>query len=89
MRGKHQFSVTLTPDLAKLVRAKVASGEYACEGDVISEGLRALQAHELATDAWLRQEVLPAYDAIMADPSRGRSVAAVRATLDRAHKSTK
>lgn len=58
-------------DMAAQVRAKVASGEYASESEVIRDGLRALQARDWAVEQWLRNEVVPAYDAYKADPSRG------------------
>jgi len=38
-------------------------------------------ARERALDAWLRGEVLPAYDALKATPSRARSPDAVRAAI--------
>ena len=43
MRSTQQFSVTLPNEMAAEVRAKVASGEYASESEVIREGLRALR----------------------------------------------
>lgn len=85
MRSTKQLSVTLPNEMAADVRAKVASGEYASESEVIRDGLRALQARDRAVEHWLRQEVLPAYDAMKADPSRGRSVADVRAALAAEH----
>ncbi len=87
MRSTQQFSVTLSHELADLVRAKVESGEYASESEVIREGLRALQRHERALEKWLREEVASAYDAIKADPSRAISVKNVRARLSAARKS--
>jgi len=87
LRTTQQFSITLTHEMAELVRAKVESGEYASESEVIRDGLRALQAHERALDAWLRSEVGQAYDAMKADPSRGVSAKKVRASLAAAHKS--
>jgi hypothetical protein len=42
--AKRALNVTLPPDLAKMVQDKVASGSYASESDVVSAGLRALQA---------------------------------------------
>jgi len=81
MRSTQQFSVTLPHEMATLVRAKVASGEYASESEVIREGLRALSARERAMDDWLRQKALPAYDAYHADPSRGMSLDDVRASI--------
>jgi antitoxin ParD1/3/4 len=81
LRSTQQFSVTLPNEMAQMVKTKVSSGEYASESEVIRDGLRALQARDKAVENWLRQEVAPAYDAIKADPSRGRSIADVRASL--------
>jgi putative addiction module CopG family antidote len=86
MRSTQQFSITLTHEMAELVRAKVESGEYASESEVIRGGLRALQLHERALDSWLREQVAPAYDAMKTNPSRALSAAKVRASLEAAHK---
>jgi putative addiction module CopG family antidote len=85
MRSTQQFSVTLPNEMAEQVRAKVASGDYASESEVIREGLRALQARDRDLDAWLRTEAASAYDAIKADPSRGRSMQDVRFALNAEH----
>jgi len=82
MRSTQQFSITLTHEMAELVRAKVESGEYASESEVIRGGLQALQFQERALDNWLREQVAPAYDAMKANPSRAVSPAKVRASLD-------
>jgi putative addiction module CopG family antidote len=89
MRSTQQFSVTLSHELAKLVRNKVESGEYASESEVIREGLRALQRHERALEDWLREEVATTYDAMKADPTRVRSTAQVRARLASARETIK
>jgi antitoxin ParD1/3/4 len=81
MRSTQQFSVTLPNEMAATVRAKVASGEYASESEVIREGLRALNARERALNDWLTQQALPSYDAYRADPSKGISLEEVRATV--------
>jgi putative addiction module CopG family antidote len=81
MRSTTQFSITLPNEMAALVRAKVASGEYASESEVIREGLRALNARERALDDWLRQQAVPAYDTYRADPSRGIALEDVRTTI--------
>jgi len=81
MRSTRQLSVTLPNEMADMVRAKVASGEYASESDMIRDGLRALQERDQAVEHWLRNEVVPAYDAIKADPSRAISLRDVRASL--------
>jgi len=81
MRSTQQFSVTLPLEMAQMVKAKVLSGEYASESEVIRDGLRALLARDRAVENWLRQEVVPAYDRMKADPSRGRSAADVRTDI--------
>ncbi len=86
MRSTKQLSVTLPNEMAREVAAKVASGEYASESEVIREGLRALHAREKAVDHWLRGEVGDIYDRMKADPSRARSASGVKASIGRAHK---
>jgi antitoxin ParD1/3/4 len=86
MRTTKQLSITLTNEMAEQVRAKVASGEYASESEVIRDGLRALQARDQALEAWIQKEVLPAYDALKADPSTALSLEDVRASLAERHR---
>ena len=81
MRTTQQFSITLPNELAEAVKAKVASGEYATESEVIRDGLRALLARDRALESWLRTEVAAAYDLMKTDPSRGLSAGEVRAAL--------
>ena len=81
MRSTQQFSITLPDEMAASVRARVASGEYASESEVVREGLRALSAREHGVDDWLSQHALPAYDAYRADPLRGLSLEEVRASI--------
>jgi antitoxin ParD1/3/4 len=66
-------------------RAKVATGEYATESEVLRDGLRTLLGGDRAVEAWLREEVAPAYDARKADPSRVVSVDDIRAPLSAEH----
>jgi putative addiction module CopG family antidote len=80
-RTTQQMSVTLPTEMAQAVKEKVRSGEYASESEVIREGLRALHARDRAMEAWLHQQVGPAYDALKADPSRARSADQVRARV--------
>ena len=81
MRTTKQMSVTLPHEMADMVRAKVVSGEYASESEVIREGLRALAARDRAVDAWLLEQVAPAYDRLLADPNGALSAGEVRARL--------
>jgi antitoxin ParD1/3/4 len=89
MRTTQQMSITLTNEMAEMVRAKVESGEYASESEVIRDGLRTLQLRERALDTWLREQVAPAYDAMKANPTRALSGAKVRASLAAAQKSSR
>jgi putative addiction module CopG family antidote len=89
MRSTQQFSVTLSNELAEMVRSKVESGEYASESEVIREGLRSLQHQERAIENWLRDEVAATYDAMKADASGAVTVESVRARLKNAHKAAK
>ncbi len=68
MRSTKQLSITLPLEMADMVRAKVTSGEYASESEVIRDGLRALGEREAAVDRWLRDEVTAIYEAWKANP---------------------
>jgi putative addiction module CopG family antidote len=68
--------------MADAVKAKVGSGEYATESEVIRDGLRALLARDRAIERWLREEVVPGMDAYDADPTTGISIEAMRAEVD-------
>jgi antitoxin ParD1/3/4 len=81
MRTTRQLSITLPNDMADALKARVASGAYASESEVIRDGLRALFAREEAIEAWLRNEVVTAYDELRADPSRAITVDEMRAHL--------
>ncbi len=70
MRTTQPLSITLPIEMAEMVKAKVASGEYASESEVIRDGLRTLAARDAAVDRWLREQVAPAYAAYKADPTR-------------------
>jgi antitoxin ParD1/3/4 len=86
MRSTQHLSITLPNEMADLVRAKVANGEYATESEVIRDGLRTLLARDRAVEDWLREKVAPAYDALKADPSRAVSVDHVRTALSAEHR---
>ena len=51
---------------------------------MVRAGLRALQEREAAVERWLREDVIPVYDAMQADPSRAIPADRVRQAL-RAH----
>jgi antitoxin ParD1/3/4 len=85
MRSTQQFSITLPNDMAEIVKSKVARGAYATESEVIRDGLRTLLARDKVVEAWLLDQVGPAFDALKADPSRAVTADQVRARLAAEH----
>ncbi len=81
MRNTQAISVTLPHDMAAMVKAKVTSGEYATESEVIRDGLRTLLARDAALESWLHGEVAKSYDEFAADPSIGIPAGEVMARL--------
>ncbi len=81
MRTTQQLSITLPNEMADVVKAKVRTGEYASESEVIRDGLRALMARDKVVESWLQQQVGPAYDALKAEPSRAVTLDQMRARL--------
>jgi putative addiction module CopG family antidote len=67
--------------MADALRERVRSGAYASESEVVRDGLRALFARDQAVEAWLRDQVAAAYDALAADPNDVATADAVRAQL--------
>ncbi|MBY3235475.1 type II toxin-antitoxin system ParD family antitoxin [Rhizobium leguminosarum] len=82
MRTTQPLTITLPLEMAQMVKAKVSSGEYATESEVIRDGLRTLAARDAAVEKWLRDEVVPTYDEMKAHPERALSVEEVRRRLD-------
>ena len=64
-------TVSLPEEHSVYIDQMVASGAFASASEVVRAGLRALQEREAAIDRWLREEVIPVYDAMQADPDRG------------------
>ena len=85
MRTTQQMSITLPNEMADAIRTKVRAGEYATESEVIREGLRALLNRDRAIESWLQNQVVEAYDALKADPSRAVTIDQVRVRLAREH----
>lgn len=86
MRSTQRLRITLPNDLAHALRAKVASGEFATESEVIRDALSLLFAQDRVVEIWLRERVAESYDALKADPSRGVGVATVKDHLAGARK---
>ena len=97
MPTTQQLTITVLDEVAKAVKTKVASGEFASEGEAFSESFlhyavadpeeydETLGMGEEAFSEWLRKEAVPVLEAMKADPSRGRTHAQVRERLAREH----
>lgn len=79
------ITVTVSPEAARALDDLVAGGGYASASDAVEAGLRALRERDAALERWLREEVVPAHDAVVADPGRALSADAVRGALAAQH----
>jgi putative addiction module CopG family antidote len=86
-RNTQPMSITLPHDMAAMVRAKVESGEYATESEVIRDGLRVLQARDAAVELWLRDAVAKSYDDYAANPEIGVPADEIMARLRASYRS--
>jgi antitoxin ParD1/3/4 len=81
--AKRTFS--LPAEQAQFIDTQVASGTYASGSEVVRAGLRALQERDAAVERWLREEVVPVYDAMKADPTRAIPIDKVFAKVRARH----
>ena len=84
MSAPEKRTFSLPAEHSAFIDSQVASGAYATASEVVRAGLRALQERDAAIERWLREEVIPTYDAMKADPSRALSGEQVFAEI-RAH----
>jgi len=68
MRATRPLTITLPEEMARAVKARVASGAYASDSEVIREGLRALIAQEHAVERWLATEGVARFDTYVVSP---------------------
>lgn len=92
-RNTQPMSITLPHEMAAMVRAKVASGEYASESEVIRDGLRILRARDAIVEKWLQGQIVKVGDEDAEDSGLGlraedfeEFLARLRATRRRAAK---
>jgi len=78
-------TVSLPADQADYIDGLVASGGYASASEVVRAGLRALKERDVFVERWLRDQVVPVYDAMIADPARAIPAKDVFAVLRDRH----
>lgn len=83
-RDQGLVAIEVPTDVADAVNARIDSGEYASQGDVVRDGLRLLSEEDdvlrdPAVEHWLRTVVVPIGEATLADPSRSVPAGEVRA----------
>ena len=83
--AKRTFS--LPAEQAKFIDKQVKSGGFASGSEVVRAGLRALQERDAAIERWLREEVVPVYDAMKADASQGIPIEKAFAEIRERHAS--
>src|SRR5690606_7920539 len=78
-------TISLSREQADFLDTKVGIGGYASASEVVRAGLRALKERDEAVERWLREEVAPVYDAMLASPSRARPAKQVFKALHKHH----
>lgn len=78
-------TISLPNEHASYIDDKVNSGDYASASEVVRAGLRALQERDRAVESWLHNQVAPAYDAMMDDPSKAIPAESVFADIRAQH----
>ncbi len=66
-------TVTLGKSQSDYIDAKIASGDFVSASEVVRAGIAALAARDAALEAWLKEDVVPGYEAAQNDPSRVKS----------------
>jgi len=79
MAAHKKRAFSLPAQQASYVDYLVASGAYASANEVIRASLRALQENDAAME---REEMVPLYDAMQADPARGIPAEQVMTALE-------
>lgn len=85
MANIEKRTVSLLEKHAGFIDELVASGAYASASEVVRAGLRALQERDAAVERWLREDVAPVYDSMLADPARAVSLNDVFADMRARH----
>jgi antitoxin ParD1/3/4 len=88
MESTRRLEIELPEALADGVRARIESGEFADASEVVATGLALLEDRDREQEdpeleAWLRDEVVPAYEEWKTGGVKGLTADEVRASLAR------
>ncbi len=74
MSANDERTFSLPAEQPVYIDTLVQSGRYATGGEVVREGLRALEERDAVIERWLREDVAPVAIAMRADPSRALAI---------------
>lgn len=86
MPATEQITITVSAEIAKLIRRAVACGEHPDASSFVEARVREFLDDDLP-DEVLEREVLPVYDAMAADPAQGIPLGQARTRILERHKS--
>lgn len=81
MKSTQALTINLPPAMAEMVEAKVRSGEYSSESDVVVEGLQSLAERDAVFDTWIAEQVIPTLESLDAEPSQTMSLCEAKKRL--------
>lgn len=70
MSSRAKRTVRLPPEQANYVDELVSSGAYGSTSEVVCAGLQALRERDGTVERWLREDVIPVYQAMAKAPRR-------------------
>src|SRR5277367_3688363 len=85
MAAVEKRTISLPPAQANYIDTLVEAGSYGSASEVVRAGLRALQERDAVIERWLVEEVVPAYDKMMANPGSGIPAEEVFASIREHH----
>jgi antitoxin ParD1/3/4 len=90
MSDRHELerrTISLPHTQAAYIDELVERGAFSSASEVVRAGLRLLKERDAVIERWLREDVVPVYDRMQANPRRGIPAAKVLAEL-RTHASS-
>jgi antitoxin ParD1/3/4 len=79
-------NVALGNHYEEFVKKQLESGRYSNASEVVRAGLRMLEDYEQSREKWLQEEIPGRYAELLADPTRGTTLADARGRFEEKHK---